>query len=263
MSECGEGASLSRRGEVAIISFTPARDGTISNKGAAALAEIVEGELANTAVRALILTGAREGIFIRHASLAQIARAAGAVASGAATARDFAGSPFARLGTMLDTATKPVIAAINGDCMGGGFEIALACTMRIAAAAVRAIGLPEIRIGIPPGAGGPQRLGRLIGQHRARLFTLDGTVLDASRAHALGLVDAIAEDALAAAIKRAEALGGRCPVAVAEIMRQMRPADADLIEDNIRGFARCIGKQGAAERLVELASKDVAIERLA
>lgn len=259
----GEMAELTRRGAVAIVTFHPARDGTISNKGAAALARIIEVELANAATRAIILTGAQAGVFIRHANLAQIARAAEAVASGNASEADFAGSPFATLGAMLDAANKPVIAAINGDCMGGGFEIALACTMRIAAASVRSIGLPEIRIGIPPGAGGPQRLARLVGAHRARLFTLEGRVANASGALALGLVDGVADDALAEAIMHAEAFADRSTTAVAEIMRQMCPSDAELIQNNIKGFARILGAAGTAERLADLARQDIAIERFA
>lgn len=255
-------AELSRRGAVSLIAFHPANDGTISNKGAAALSRILERELADENVRAIILTGAREGIFMRHANLAQIARAAEAVARGDASEEDFTASPFALLGAMLDGATKPVIAAINGDCMGGGFEIALACTMRIAATNARAIGLPEIRIGIPPGAGGPQRLARLIGQHRARLFTLEGTVLDAAGAHRRGLVDQLAEDAVAEAIARAEALSARSAAAVSELMRQMRASDGADIEDSIRGFARCLGEPGAAEALAELAARGAILEQL-
>jgi len=163
---------------------------------------------------------------------------------------------------MLDSATKPVIAAINGDCMGGGLEIALACTIRVAAEGTRAIGLPEIRIGIPPGSGGPQRLARLIGRHRARLFTLEGMVLDAHRAHKLGLIDYLAQDPVADALARAEALSARPSTTVSEIMRQMQPPDAAEIEDNIRGFARSIGQPATAAALAEIAARAPKLELL-
>lgn len=262
MSKSGEMAELSRRGAVSLISFHPANDGTISNKGAAALVHMLERELTDERVRAIVITGAREGIFIRHANLSQIARAAEAVANGGADEYDFAASPFPRLGAMLDSATKPVIAAINGDCMGGGLEIALACTIRVAAEGTRAIGLPEIRIGIPPGSGGPQRLARLIGRHRARLFTLEGMVLDAHRAHKLGLIDYLAQDPVADALARAEALSARPSTTVSEIMRQMQPPDAAEIEDNIRGFARSIGQPATAAALAEIAARAPKLELL-
>ncbi|NIJ35945.1 enoyl-CoA hydratase/carnithine racemase [Sphingopyxis panaciterrae] len=262
MTDGGEMAQLSRQGAVSLIIFHPARDGTISNRGAATLGRIFERELADDAVRAIVLTGASAGIFIRHANLGQISRAAEALLSGAATENDFTTSAFATLGAMLDAATKPIIAAINGDCMGGGFEIALACTMRIAAASASAIGLPEIRIGIPPGAGGPQRLARLIGLHRARLFTLEGTVLGAHDALSLGIVDAVAEDAVSHAIARAEAIAGRPRGAVATIMRQMRPDDGEAIDENLMSFARCIAEPGMADALRQLAEADVIIEQL-
>lgn len=262
MTEREELVQLSRRGAVSLIFFQPLADGTISTVGAAALGQIIERELGDDDVRAIILTGARDGIFIRHGNLAEIGQAAASLASGAITEEDFLGSPFATLCSLLDGATKPVIAAINGHCMGGGFEIALACTMRIAAASASAIGLPEIRIGIPPGVGGPQRLARLIGWHRAHLFALSGTVVGAGEALAMGIIDEVADDPVEAAIRRADGFANRSAPVVSAIMEQMRPTDDRHVRESILGFARCLAADGTADAFAKLAAANIAIERL-
>jgi 3-hydroxyacyl-CoA dehydrogenase / enoyl-CoA hydratase / 3-hydroxybutyryl-CoA epimerase len=92
----------------------------------------------------------------------------------------------------LESAGKPVCAAINGSALGGGLEIALACHQRIAAdnAGTR-LGLPEVTLGLLPGAGGTQRLPRLLGLRRALPLLLHGTLLSVTEAHTLGLIDAV------------------------------------------------------------------------
>lgn len=262
MTESEELVLMSRRGPVSLISFRPLADGTISTVGAAAIGEAIGRELGDSGVRAIVLTGATDGIFIRHGNLAEIGHAAAALESGAVAEEDFLASPFAALCALLDGATKPVIAAIDGHCMGGGFEIALSCTMRIAASSTSAIGLPEIRIGIPPGVGGPQRLARLIGWHRARLFAMNGTVVGASEALAAGIVDDVADDAVEAAIREADRLAYRSPSVVSEIMRQMRPSDDERVRESILGFARCLTAEGTADAFAKLAAANIAIERL-
>jgi enoyl-CoA hydratase/carnithine racemase len=107
----------------------------------------------------------------------------------------------------LEAVPQPVIAAINGYALGGGCELALACDFRFAAADAR-IGLPEIRLGIIPGAGGTQRLPRLIGLARARDLIFSGRHVDAGEALDIGLVDAVAapERVYEEAIARARSL---------------------------------------------------------
>ncbi len=85
---------------------------------------------------------------------------------------------------------KPVIAAVNGLCLGGGFELALACALRIASENAR-FGLPEINLGVIPGNGGCQRLGRLIGKGRALWYVLTAESMDAHEALRLGVVNKI------------------------------------------------------------------------
>jgi enoyl-CoA hydratase/carnithine racemase len=90
----------------------------------------------------------------------------------------------------LDRSPKPVIAALNGVAFGGGLELALVCDMRVAAAHVQ-VGLPETTLGIIPGAGGTQRLGRIVGEARAKEMILLGRRLDAAEALAWGLVNRV------------------------------------------------------------------------
>ena len=100
--------------------------------------------------------------------------------------------------TAIERSPKPVVAAINGMALGGGLELALACHGRIVAPGAK-LGLPEIKLGIIPGAGGTQRLPRLIGAAHAFAMMADGEPVSAEAAHAMGLADTIAEGDLHAA----------------------------------------------------------------
>ncbi|MDI4663575.1 enoyl-CoA hydratase/isomerase family protein [Xanthobacter autotrophicus] len=102
---------------------------------------------------------------------------------------------------------KPVIAAIHGSALGGGFEVALAAHFRVALTSAK-MGLPEIRLGLIPGAGGTQRLPRLIGVEPALRLLLSGTPVEASQAHAMGAIDRVVEtdDLLGAALGFARTL---------------------------------------------------------
>ena len=258
----GESVATEDHGAVAVMRFKPRDDGTISNKGADLLLRELDRLLADAGTRALVLTGAEPALFIRHANLGQIGRAGDALRAGLATEQDFLDTPFQSLCRLLDRAEKPVIAAINGDCMGGGLEIALACTARIAAPSIHAIGLPEIRLAIPPGSGGPQRLARLIGLHRARLFVLKGTVVSSEDAFAMGIVDELNDDPVAAAVELAGRFARRSPDAVAAIMRQMAPDDEAALKDNARAFAETLRSEDAAQMLEELLHSPRPIETL-
>ncbi|MDY7089659.1 MAG: enoyl-CoA hydratase-related protein [Actinomycetota bacterium] len=95
---------------------------------------------------------------------------------------------------LLELAPKPVIAALNGHTLGGGAELSLACDLRLAAESAT-IGFPEMQLGLFPGAGGSQRLPRLLGLHRAKLLMIEGRRLPAAEALSLGLVDEVLPDA--------------------------------------------------------------------
>src|SRR5262245_4993164 len=108
----------------------------------------------------------------------------------------------------LDATTKPVVAAIAGVCLGGGLEVALACHARVCSAKAK-FGLPEVKLGVLPGAGGTQRLPRLIGIDAALQLIVSGTIIDAPRAQELGIARLATDDLLEAARSDALALVGK------------------------------------------------------
>lgn len=118
--------------------------------------------------------------------------------------------------TLLEDFPKPSVAAVHGFAFGGGLELALACDLRVAERGAR-LGLPEMKLGVLPGAGGTQRLPRLIPPAIAKQMILTGEPIDAERAHALGLVNELAEpgEALAVAEALATALAAGAPLALA------------------------------------------------
>ncbi|WP_238121477.1 MULTISPECIES: 3-hydroxyacyl-CoA dehydrogenase NAD-binding domain-containing protein [unclassified Xanthobacter] len=161
------------------------------------LVEAVAAAVADSAVRALVL--AAEGkVFVAGADISEF------------------GKPplppsLPEVVAVIEDCAKPVVAALNGAALGGGLELALACHGRVAAPGAK-LGLPEIKLGLIPGAGGTQRLPRIIGAGPAFALMSSGDPVDARKALALGMVDEIAEgDLLAAAIAlavRLAAAGG-------------------------------------------------------
>ena len=146
------------------------------------LLEACERAAADASVKAIILHG--EGaVFSAGADIGEFGQAASSAEPG-----------LSNLLVRLTEIDKPMIAAIGGLALGGGLELALACGYRVAAAGVR-LGLPEIKLGLLPGAGGTQRLPRLIGAVAALEMVASGQPVNAPRALALGLVDRVAPDA--------------------------------------------------------------------
>jgi enoyl-CoA hydratase len=135
---------------------------------------------------------------------------------------------FRAAGDALGAIPRPVIAAIRGYALGGGFELALACDLRIAGDTAR-VGQPEILLGIIPGGGGTQRLARLVGPARAKELCWSGRQVRADEALALGLVDRVvaADDVEAEALAWAAALGSGAVVAMGKIKRSI-DGGADL-----------------------------------
>ena len=154
------------------------------------LLELVGRAESDANTRAIILTGGIEGKFITHYSVDELAAMA---ADPAACAQIFpaASAGFHRMLDRIMLMPKAVIAAINGDCMGGGYELALACDFRLAADGPYQIGLPEAVLGILPGGGGTQRLPRLIGRGRALEVLLFGNVYNPREAEKMGMVNRV------------------------------------------------------------------------
>ena len=140
----------------------------------------------------------------------------------------------------------PTIAAIEGSALGGGLELALACDLRVASERAK-LGLPEVRLAVIPGAGGTQRLPRIIGMARAKELILTGRVLDAAEAERIGLVNRVvpAGEALVAARALGAEIGTHGPLAVREVKRLVEAShDLDLdagqaaeLEASVRIFA--------------------------
>ncbi len=164
----------------------------------------------------------------------------------------------------IEAMDKPVIAAINGPALGGGCEIALACHYRIAGAAAR-LGLPEVKLGIVPGAGGTQRLPRLVGVAHAVDLIASGRILAADEALACGLVDRlVGDDLVGAAIAAAPGLITGTLRRTGDLAVPPQQADALAIV-SARLLARARGLPAVAEavRLVKLAAERPLVEGLA
>ena len=133
--------------------------------------------------------------------------------------------------TRIERGDKPVVAAINGTALGGGLELALGCHYRVVAKDVRQLGLPEITLGILPGAGGTQRLPRLVGVEQALQMITTGAFIDAAKAAKIGMVDEVADgDVVAAAVEFARAQVGKPPRRVGAIVIDKASIPAGLFE---------------------------------
>jgi enoyl-CoA hydratase/carnithine racemase len=164
------------------------------------------------AVRVVVFTGSGEKAFIAGADINELS-----------VQTPVGGREHARRGQrvfdLIEQLGKPVIAAINGFALGGGCELAMACTIRIAADTAR-LGQPEINLGIIPGFAGTQRLARLVGRGRALELLLTGDHVTAQEAHRIGLVNRVvpAADLMNEARALASALAARAPVALRYII---------------------------------------------
>jgi enoyl-CoA hydratase/carnithine racemase len=154
-------------------------------------------EIKNDAgVRVVILTGAGEKAFIAGADIGELAK------HDAVSGKEYTHRGQSVL-NLIENLGKPVIACINGFALGGGCEIAMACTMRLASESAK-LGQPEVKLGIIPGYGGTQRLPRLVGKGIAMQLLLAGEMISAQEAHRIGLVNEVVP--AADLIPRAEAI---------------------------------------------------------
>ncbi|MBM3771938.1 MAG: enoyl-CoA hydratase [Acidimicrobiia bacterium] len=167
-------------------------------------------------VRVVILTGAGEKSFVAGADIKELAQQ-----------NPIGGREFARSGQalcdLIETLGKPVIAAINGFALGGGCELAMACTIRIASETAR-LGQPEVNLGIIPGYGGTQRLPRLVGKGRALELMLTGAPISATEAHRIGLLNRVVPptELMPTARTVAAQLAAQPPVAVRYILEAVQ-----------------------------------------
>ncbi len=220
--------SVAREQQVAIVRFDNPPHGYMDALTVDILDEVSRELVADQSVRAIVFTGAQEGVFIQHYDVSELNTLGKGLRKRGLKFSEARLAPERTLDHVFDrlgAADKPVIAAINGNAMGGGFEFCLACDLRIAQKGPYSIGLPEINIGILPGAGGTQRLARLVGPARALELVLRGRTVDPDEAVRLGMVhETVDSPVLSRALAIAHELAGKSPKAVAHIKRLIRNA---------------------------------------
>ncbi|PIQ82725.1 MAG: enoyl-CoA hydratase [Candidatus Omnitrophica bacterium CG11_big_fil_rev_8_21_14_0_20_64_10] len=217
---------------------------TISNPPANMLSRAVLTELdifletlvKNPVPKALVITGAGS-FFVVGADIKEISE----IKNGAE------GEEAARLGQRvfdkLERLPVPTIVAVNGHCLGGGNEMAMACTVRIASDRAR-FGQPEINLGIIPGFGGTQRLARLVGKSRALELCLTGEMINAQTALQIGLVSQVApeEEVLKKAQGLAKKMASKSRPAIERILRVTREGLAASQEEGLEMEAKSFGE---------------------
>ena len=198
-----------KRDGIAFVTFNrPKVLNALNRRTMEELREILIDARADDAVRVLILTGAGEKSFVAGADIGELSQQT-----------SVNGKEFSLFGQsvihLLETMGKPSICAINGFALGGGCDVALACTIRIASKTAK-LGQPEVKLGILPGYGGTQRLARLCGKGVAQELCLAGEMIGAEEALRIGLVNHIYEPAelLPAAEALAKKIIANAPVAV-------------------------------------------------
>src|SRR5271169_6164896 len=213
----------------------------------------------DAAIRVVIFTGAGEKAFIAGADISELAK------QDAVTGKEYTHRGQNVL-NLIENLGKPVIACINGFALGGGCEIAMACTMRLASDNAK-LGQPEVKLGIIPGYGGSQRLPRMVGKGLAMQMVLAGEMITAQEAHRIGLVNEVTS--AAELMPRAEAIAAKiianAPLAVQYAMEAvnkgmgMTLADGLFLEAAL--FGVCCATSDKAEGTAAFLEKRVAAFR--
>jgi enoyl-CoA hydratase len=176
--------SVERRDGIAVCTFTRPPRNFMSFAAMTELEGVLGALASDESASIVVLTGGVDGYFIAHADLDDLSK----IGRGEAVEGD--PTSWFRTLALLEAMPQPTVAAINGQAHGGGSELSWACTLRLIAESGH-MGQPEVVVGIIPGAGGTQRLPRLIGAGRAAELILSGRVVRADEALALGLVNAV------------------------------------------------------------------------
>jgi enoyl-CoA hydratase len=253
-----ENIALEKRAPIAVITINRLK--VLNALNVATLEELstaFETVAADPEVRVILLTGAGSKAFVAGADISELA---GLDAE--------SGRAFAQRGQALfrriETLGKPVIACIFGFALGGGCELAMACTLRLAAEGAR-FGQPEVKLGIIAGFGGTQRLPRLVGRGAALKMLLSGATIDAAEALRIGLVDEVvsADRLMSRAEVLATEIAGNAPIA---LERTLLAVDSGLdltLEDGLaqeaRHFGQCCATRDKAEGTAAFLAKRPAV----
>jgi enoyl-CoA hydratase/carnithine racemase len=251
----GVGVRAERVGPFAIWTIDRAdRMNALSRAVVRELGRLAREARADRSLRAVILTGSGERAFCAGADLKE------RQSMDEEDVRDFLPLYRASFGA-IDALPVPVIAALNGVAFGGGLELALACDFRVAAPHVT-LGLTETSLGIIPGAGGTQRLTRLVGAGLAKELIVFARRIDAAEALRLGIVNRLAADgqsALECALAFAEPLAEAAPIAIAAALEAVDGASDLALEDGlsleVRCYARTLASSDRREALAAFAEK--------
>ena len=245
----GSRARLTRHADTAVLTLCNPPEGTFDAQSEREVLQALDELDAMDDLRVLVLTGREPGMFVRHYDVKALERIGRTLVD-----RDLhfsadeppPASAFHRILERIETAPYVSIAAINGWCMGGGLELALGCHLRYAQPGDYRIGLLEVQLGLIPGAGRTQRLGRVVGQAKALEMLLLGTCLAPEEAQRLGLVHALVPNALDHALAVARTLARRPRDVLQHLVRLH--ADAQRL-DPAEGMARERGAFSAVLRL--------------
>jgi len=231
---------------IAFITFNrPKTLNALNRKTIEELQEVFLDARDDSEVRVLILTGAGEKAFVAGADINELARQT-----------PVSGREFSLFGQsvfhLLETIGKPSICAINGFALGGGCELALSCSIRLASKSAK-LGQPEVKLGIIPGYGGSQRLARLCGKGVAHELCLTGEMIAAEEAQRIGLVNHIYEsaDLLPAAEALAKKISERAPLAVKYCMEAIERGVEMPQEEGLDLEATLFGLSCATEDMQE------------
>jgi enoyl-CoA hydratase len=217
MSEYGT-LLLERDGAVAIVTINrPEKRNALNAQVRAELVAALDALRDDASVRVLVITGAGDKAFVAGADIGEFAERTPLQQRETMTGR--------RVFDEVAAYPKPVIAMVNGFCLGGGCELALACDIRVAADTAR-FGQPEINLGIIPGGGGTQRLPRVVGMGQAMRLVLSGELIDAAEALRIGLADVVhpAAELRARTLEFARGMAAKSPVALRMAKSAVRAA---------------------------------------
>lgn len=233
--------------KVALVTIDRPPVNALNFKAMKELAETLEELGKDSQVKAIVLTGeGKNQTFIAGADLKEMAQI-----KSPQEAEELALKGQAIL-NQIERMKKPVIAAINSICVGGGNELAMACHIRISSDRAR-FGQPEISLGIIPGFGGTQRLGRLVGPSKARELILTGDMVTAQEALRIGLVDRVVPDGelLRQALGLAKKIAAKSAVSIAYALEAIREGMEKSIEEGLALEARLFGKVAETEDMRE------------
>ena len=240
-----ENILLERRDRLALLTINrPDKLNALNIQTRREMAEALDELRGDETVRVVVITGAGEKSFVAGADITEF--------EGRTALQQRAVMRAKSIFTAAEDFPKPIIAMINGFCLGGGCELALSCDLRVASDRAR-FGQPEINLGIIPGGGGTQRLTRLVGEGKAMQMILTGEMIGAEEAHRLGLVNEVypAAELEAKTMELARKIAEKSPVALAMAKAAVKNAARlnlrEGLDQEIDLFALCFSSADKEE----------------